>query len=913
MEFLRYVAEDLRKMYGNDMSRVAVVFQNKRAGIFMDNYLLGDDGNAALWAPQYFTISDLFDSLCPLRRVDDIKAVCTLYKIYVEELHDSGGNAEAADISLDYFFGWGQQLISDFSDIDRSMADPDSILGNWEAINLLEERSKEERQLLAPLTDTLSRESRLKNEFHKLWDRLGRIYHRLNEALAKENLAYEGQRQRLVIEGLRSGSIKLPQTFTRYVFVGFNMLLPVEQALFSFLKDDGPTDKNRRRALFYWDYDELYCGDNAPLSFGRTMKRNIELFGNDMEARCFDNLRHREEPLQFVAARSDSAQAQFASRWLEKRLGKKDGHPEGMERRTAVVLCDETMLQPMVHNIPDNVDVVNITKGFPMTHTPAYAFVVQMLDAFKADRTLDKASNELLLQRLGMAVRNEALRRMNCHEQQEWLKQLTAESFFQCSKTVTLLENYVRDGTLTVGRRTLSGLLRQILGVLSIPFHGEPADGLQVMGMLETRNLDFENLLLLSVNEGVVPKPAADRSFIPYDLRVHHHIMTNKDRSEVYAYNFFRLLQRARHATLVFNESTDGDKHTGEMSRFMMQILTETDIPVEMFNIQEQSTSNADLGPDFIPAGVPHPLEGARLKLSPSALNEYISCPAKYFFNHVLHISYVEAESVILAANDIGTIFHKAAELIYKDLMHGRQGVKIDPVQLGHIRKDGLQTYVEQAFVEASREEALKRGLPADAELFSYEKHKMEGDVILRFLEILLDTDIAGASTQGGLVVRGTETKMEAELTDDLKIAGIIDRIDEVDHRPRVVDYKTGSYSETKMKASSFDALFRGSGKYVMQTLFYDLLCYKNSMGMPETVLLFLQKMTNAQYDGRVDFEPSDVDASSTSDSVVLEEFEKRLKNKVDEMRHSLFDRTPDVYNVCAYCPYTIFCGIVPG
>jgi RecB family exonuclease len=911
MEFLKYVAEDLRKMYGNDMSRVAVVFQNKRAGIFMDHYLLEGGGDTAVWAPQYYTISDLFDSLCPLRRVDDIKAVCTLYKIYVEEVHAAGIVKSEADISLDYFYGWGQQLVSDFSDIDRSMADPDSILGNWEAINVLEERSKEERRLLEPLTEVLSKESSLKSDFQKLWNCLGRIYHRLNEALAGENLAYEGQRQRLVIEGLRSGELKLPQSIERYVFVGFNMLLPVEQALFSFLKDDGETEKSRRRALFYWDYDELYCSKDSPLTFGRTMRRNLEQFGNDMEADCFDNLSHRDEPLQFVAARSDSAQTQYASQWLEKRLGSKDGRPEGLERRTAVVLCDETMLQPMVHGIPDNVDVVNITKGFPMTHTPAYAFVVKKLDEYNADKTKDGATNEQLLQLLEKDVKKEALSLNSSNEQQEWLRQLTAESFFQCHKIVLLLTNYVSDGTLTVGRRTLWGLLRQILGLVSIPFHGEPADGLQVMGMLETRNLDFENVLFLSVNEGIVPKPAPDRSFIPYDLRVVHHIMTNKDRSEVYAYNFFRLLQRARHATLVFNESTDGDKHSGEMSRFMMQILTETDIPVRMFSLQEQSASKAGLGPALVPPGADHPLKSARLSLSPSALNEYISCPAKFFFNHVLHIAYVEPESVILAPNDIGTIFHKAAELIYKDLMHDCQNVTIKPSDLERIRNNQLQQYVERAFEEASREEVHKRGLPASTNLFPYEKHKVEGTVILRFLKILMDVDIREARTPFGLVMRGTEKEEIAWLADDLKIKGVIDRLDTVNMKSRVVDYKTGSYSDTKMKCSSFESLFKGNGQYVMQTLFYDLLCQKNHIVNNETVLLFLQKMKNESYDGRVKFEPTDLGTYSTPGLNKLQEFEERLKDKVDEMRHSLFDRKIDAYHACAYCPYTIFCGVV--
>lgn len=912
--FLKYVAKELLQLHPEGLQDVAVIFQNKRAGIFFNDYLLEASGGAPVWAPRYFTINDLFDNLCPLKKVDDIKAVCTLYNVVCKEMKIDDDRKQN-DFSLDFFYGWGHQLLSDFSDIDRSMVDAGDLFFNWEGLEELEQWPDDEYEQLKKLCEILqgkvgnsSGESKVKKDFQEIWQHLHAIYDGLNRTLEKENLAYEGRRQRVVVDGLKKDESPL-KPFRQYVFVGFNMLLPVERELFHILKGDGEKVKQHRRALFYWDYDVLYCNKNlngggmdAPFHFGEAMKRNLSDFGQDLEADCFDNFSNHE-PLDFVAVQSNTAQTRFASQWLKKNLTDE-------ERRTAVVLCDENLLQPMIHSLPDNVKDVNVTKGFPLSHTPAFTFVSKWLGRNKANRKEENVDGIERLERLSSALQKEALMLQEKYPENSWMEQLTAESFFQCFKTVNMLKDYVADGTLTVGWRTLSALLLQILGTLSIPFHGEPARGLQIMGMLETRNLDFENVLLLSVGEGVVPQKRADRSFIPFILRLHHHIMTNQDRSEVYAYNFFRLLQRARRATLVYNASSDGANHSGERSRFMTQILAQTDIPVKYFNLTEQNNTLMNAETEIDSGKAREIMKKRSIFLSASALNDYISCPAKYYFRHVMHLREVEEDNVVLPLNIFGSIFHKAAELVYLELTGGNFPSKINPKNLENIIEKRLDNFVSKAFDEINNEEPNSGLVSAGTVTYSAEEHPVEFGVIRDYLKKLLELDKKCAGSAGGLTILGLEEYQNCKINDHLRIIGNLDRRDRIGNVDRVVDYKTGKFDEQKMKvggknqkAGPLDVIFSNSEKrYLLQTLFYVLLCKKSGYGIPQPELFFLQKLNN-NYDGRVDY-------GAPFDENLINAFEEKLIEKVEEMRVNKFTKDGIKKNFCRTCPYTLLCNV---
>jgi len=887
MQFLQYVADDLRKRFKHDLSRVAVVFPNKRASLFFNECLLKENETAPIWAPRYVTISELFDRLSTKQAADEIKSVCLLYDIYKEEVRAQSSQTEHdADITLDFFYGWGTQLLADFSNIDRSLVDAEELFGLWSAAKQLERMDDEERERLRPFVETFKAQGRLKEDFESLWQRLYPMYLRLNERLAQDGEAYEGARQREVSEGLYSGQLALPDEVDTFVFVGFSILLPVERRLLDFIK-------SQDKALFYWDYDHMYVGDKSPLAFGPSMANALKHFGSELPESLFDNL-SRHEPLDFVAASSDNAQARYVSEWLETNLTRQE------ERRTAVVLCDEKLLQPVVHSLPDCVSEVNITKGFPMGHTPAYAYVVRQFNEPSAAQVGDAA----FLERLQDNLQREAQARMQREDDESWTGQLTAESFFQCYTVIGRFRRFVDEGILNVGRTTLQSLVRQVLSRKSIPFHGEPASGLQVMGVLETRNLDFDSVLLLSVGEGIVPKRTADQSFIPYDLRKHYRIMTADEQTEVYAYNFFRLIQRARKVTMVYNESTDDNVHRGEMSRFMLQILLQTQIPVHYYSLGQRSSTDRLMQTEGVsPEAARRLMENRLLRLSPSSLGQYIGCPLRYFFANVARIPEIVKPTVVLPANNFGSIIHRVAERVYSDLRGDRPEVILESSRLLELAGDdaALDLYLQEAFRHVSDEEQARGG-----EGFRLEDHRVEAAVARTYVKHILKYDAYSAS-QVRLSFLQAEQSLTVPLDEHTQLKGIIDRLDRVTacgrERLRVVDYKTGGYKDEKMKADNIDQLFKDNNKdYVRQTLFYQLLCSLGGLEIPVAALYFTQKL-GREFEPYVKF-PDD----GLTDTQRVADFRKRLADFVHHMRISPFNPTANNQN-CRYCPYTLLCG----
>ena len=900
MQFLKYVAEDLRRKYQNDLSRVCVVFPNKRAGIFFDDYLLqsGDEAGA-VWSPQYLTIQELFDSLSDMQSADEIKAVCLLYEIYRSKMQEEGKD----DISLDFFYGWGRQLLTDFSDVDRSMVDASELFGSWSAARQLERMSDEERSQLSAFLEMLKGTGRLIEDFEHLWSQLYDIYQELNTTLAQDSEAYEGARQRRVVEGLKNNQRSLPERYDVYAFVGFNLLLPVEWQLFAYLQQE-------EKALFYWDYDKMYVEPGSRFSFGETMKRNLRQFPNELPENLFDHLAHLTE-VEYVAAPSDTAQTAFATDWLKRNL-------TAEEKRTAVVLCDELLLQPMVHGLPENVKEVNITKGFPMTHTLAYAFVNNCLNHDLEEAARSEMSNEDVLKGLSEQLRNKARSEMEHQSEQTWLGQLTAESYFQCYTTVNRFLLYVSDGVLQVSLRTLQGLLRQVLGTLSIPFHGEPASGLQVMGMLETRNLDFDHLLMLSVGEGIVPKKTADRSFIPYDLRKYYHIMTGDERSDVYAYNFFRLLQRTKRVSLVYNASTDGERRCGEMSRFMLRILIETRIPVRFTQLNFKSSV-----PNYLPEEVSEEdarrlMETRPLNLSVSALEQYLDCPMKYFFSHLLRIKDLPHLDDILPANTFGSIFHRAAELIYESFRTHDEAVKLDATALRSLADNvvRLSEFVVKAFQDVSEEDARLNPSLSQAregrQLYTVEEHEAESEVIKGYLQRFLRYDASLAASPDGLTFVKAEECLRVRLDSLTEINGKIDRIDvtQKDGKRvyRIVDYKTGSYDKEKMRANGFEKLFHDHNKgYVLQTFYYRLMYQLQYGKLPEPALYYTQKVGAEDFSPYVSFKDDRYQEAEPAPEELLADFREHLETEIHLMRTSSFCYAQDATS-CRLCRFGLLC-----
>lgn len=969
--FLEYVARDIIDKYGTNLSRIAVVFPNKRASLFLNNSL-ATLADKPIWSPAYITISDLFRSKSNLTVADPIKLICDLYKCFIS---NTGRNEE----TLDHFYGWGQILLADFDDIDKNMADASKVFANIRDIHEMDDNSfltEEQKSIIQRFFSNFSTDqnSRLKEEFLQLWSRLYRIYTDFNTQLAQQQLAYEGALYRQVVE--------MPQIdfeYDTYIFVGFNMIQRVEQRMFEILQKQG-------KAKFYWDFDYYYMPDkgNRFKEAGHFIAQYLQRFPNELDSHDAEIYRSFATPrtIRFVAANTDNIQARYIPTWLLDYNRIDDG------KKTAIVMANEALLQSVIHCLPTNVQHVNITTGYPLAQSPVSTLVAQLLNLqtlgynvntqkfrlHQVNAVLNHPYARLMSPEYTTLLKNindshkvyypnattlgldDGLKRVfhplesdsehnACTPLLSWLLDvlkliaqhskeetdpLFQESLFRTYTLINRLYGLCASGELTVDLTTLRRLIDQMIQSTSIPFHGEPAVGLQVMGLLETRNLDFDHVLLLSCNEGFMPKGVNDTSFIPYSIRKAYGLTTIDHKVAIYAYYFHRLLQRACDITLVYNQSTN-DAKKGEMSRFMLQLMAECKHPILRFALQagqeplyqqpkeiekteaifQKLRNNYDID-----------LQNAERKkkvlLSASAINKYMRCQLQYFYQHVEGIKEPDDNDEDEIDNRIfGNIFHEAAEKIYRQL--SAQSPTITSAQLEGLRKGRVQ--LERVLDEAFDHVLFKTNLPPERvhTLFNGTQ-LLNREVILRYLDELLCVDQQLAPFD----IVGLETLVTAPFTIHCgqeqfttTVGGYIDRLDLVTDalgtRLRVVDYKTGGQKPQSLKEASdifnSSALHKHSD-YYLQTFLYGKIVSESRVYNPQQypvspALLFIQHAHPTDYDPTLLFgkEPI-VDVAP-----FLSEFTEKLQGVVDDIFNpeKPFKPTNDK-QICATCPYMQLC-----
>ena len=954
--FLKLVAADLYKHTEGNLAHTAVVFPNKRAGLFFNEYL-AQESDSPIWSPAYVSISELFRSLSPWEVGDPVKLVCELYKIFRQETQSTE--------TLDDFYFWGEMLISDFDDADKNKVDTDKLFSNLQDLrNIMDDYTfidDEQEEAIRQFFQNFSIERRtaLKERFISLWDVLGNIYKGFRESLASQNIAYEGMMYRHVIEHLDVD--KLP--YEKYVFVGFNVLNKVEHTLFTQLRDAG-------KAVFYWDYDEFYKRENRQAvthEAGEFIRRNLRDFPSPLPDELFNNLSKPKE-VHYIASSTENAQARYLPQWIRNNL-------TTPEKETAVVLCNEALLQPVLHSLPAEVKHVNITMGFPLSQTPVYSFLIALLELhthgfnFKSGRytfqsvvTLLKhpytrqltGQAELLEKELtrdnrfyplpGELGKDEFLTRLFtplsgnlnlCIRLSETLQQVAGiyqtntsgtgdtdafnqlyrESLFKAYTTINRFRTLIEEDELTVQPETFRRLLVKVLSATNIPFHGEPAIGMQVMGVLETRNLDFRHLVLLSVNEGQLPKSGGDSSFIPYNLRKAFGMTTIEHKIAVYAYYFYRLLQRAERITLMYNTSSDG-LNRGEWSRFMLQFLIEWPHPITR-QFLEAGQSPQGTSP-IIVEKTPDVMRrmqslfdvraNPKAKFSPSALNYYLDCPLKFYYRYVAGLSAPDEVSAEIDSATFGSIFHYAAEHIYKDLTTHGKVIHKEALETLLRNEVKLQDYVDAAFKE------LFFHVPQNEKPEYNGVQLINSAVIARYLKQLLQNDLRYAPF--------TFVASEIEVDEPIdiqtpkgviksRIGGIIDRMDSKDGTLRIVDYKTGGDADTPPNVESLFVPDKKRSNYVFQTFLYaTILCRKQPTMKIAPALLYIHRAATETYSPVIQMgEPRKPKEAVEDFSNYEKEYRERLQGLLEEIFHpeKSFTQTETIEK-CAYCDFKALC-----
>lgn len=952
--FLKQVAHDLYNKTEGNFTKVAIVFPNKRASLFFNEYL-AQESDRPIWSPTYVSISELFRQSSDLSIADPIKLVCDLYKVFQK--------ATGSKETLDDFYFWGEMLIADFDDADKNMADTHALFSNLKDLNelmdnydFLEEGQKEALSQFFH-NFSINQVTELKQRFISMWNVLGDIYAEYKALLESQSIAYEGMLYRQVIEQLDVEALP----YNKYIFVGFNVLNKVEHTLFKKLNEAG-------KAMFYWDYDTFYL-NKTPHEAGEFIRRNLRDFPSELPASFFDNLNQPKE-VTFIESPTENGQVRYLPQWIRENL-------TSQEKETAVVLCNEALLQPVLHALPDNVKHINITMGFPLSQTPAYSFVNALMElhtsgynpnngrylfaevisvlkhpytrqlspeAEKLEQTLTRDNrfyplpSELkqdnVLELLFTPRRNnldlcsmlsEALKEVAVIYQQQAAShsdafdQLYRESLFKTYTLVNRFHTLIESKELNVQAGTFQRLLTRVMSSSSIPFHGEPAIGMQVMGVLETRNLDFRHLIMLSVNEGQLPKAGGDSSFIPYNLRKAFGMTTIDHKIAVYAYYFYRLMQRTEKVTLVYNTATDGINR-GELSRFMLQFLIEWGYPVLRKQL-EAAQSPQDSTPIIIEK-TPDVMErmksvfdirnNPKALISPSALNCYLDCPLKFYYKYVALLSAPDEVTADIDSAKFGSIFHYAAEHIYKDLTaHGKL---ISRENLETLLKDEvrLQTYVDNGFKE------LFFNLPPNEQPEYNGIQLINSAVIVKYIQQLLRNDLRYAPfTFIGSEQRIFENIEICTSTGDIqsRIGGIIDRIDSKGESLRIVDYKTGGDADTPANVQSLFIPDKKRSNYVFQTFLYaSIVCKKlrekNDSRLVAPALLYIHRAASEKYSPVIQMgEPRKPKEPVDNFAQYEGNFRENLKTLLEDIFNPDISFTQtEIEDKCAYCDFRALC-----
>ena len=870
MKFLEAVAD--RYARRTSLERTCFVFPNRRSAVFFRKYL-GERAGRPLFVPALRTIDELFQDISGLKPVEKVPALDRLYRLYRDLLAEEGRTAEP----FDDFIYWGDILMSDFDDIDKYRVDAARMFVNLRDL-------KELSAGYDFLTDTQRRaieefcgsffqkgvaQSGTRQDFAAFWNILLRLYERFRDSLSGDGLGYPGMIYRSVADGIRPDT-QLLKAFDEVVFIGLNALNNCEIALLTELQKEGKAD-------FYWDFEGALLQDPANKA-GRFIRENIERFPSrtPLQGTAPESL----PAIEIIRVPSAVGQTRKAMQIIA------DLHAAGQMDRpeeTAVVLPDESLLFPMLGALPASVEKVNVTMGYPLSAGQVETLIAG-LERLQANRRAKGgtmrfyhrdvtdllehpyivaadtdgvvpavkagilAQNRIFVEAPWLAAQSGLFALLFRPVEQTaalaaWLQELiqalqahqTAlerEFLYRYSTTIASLARVQLDYD-TLAPRTWFRLLARLAALESVPFEGEPLSGLQMMGPLETRALDFKNLILLSVGEGVFPARTVSSSFIPYNLRLGFGLPTYELQDAIWAYYFYRSICRAERVYLLYDSRTEG-LQSGEESRYIKQLKYHYGLPVtEKVATYELGATSAER-PVVSVAKTPAVLQQLHDRyiagtgtFSASSLNHYIDCPLQFYYEHVRQIK--EQDEVVedVDSNRFGTIYHEVMQRLYEPFAQP-EAEPVTKETIDRLRSD--RHMLEDLTVTAFRNAGID-------ELEGENRILM--NLVLRFVDRTLEVD-AGMTP---FTLLGAESKRSSrlQLADDrqVRLFGAIDRLDtNLPGIIRVVDYKTGSVDkkdDCRNVDRVFDRTLSQRPYIAFQLYFYALLMTRQPDARPGT------------------------------------------------------------------------------
>ncbi len=960
--FLAELSEELYQQYKDNLQEVTLVFPNRRAGLFFRKYL-AQHIERPVWAPQIMSIDDFVKSMSALQGADQLTLLFILYDAYAK--------ASPKQETFDQFYYWGEMLLGDFDDIDKYMVRAADLF-----VDLKNQKDIEQQfqYLTAEQIETIKRfwnsfsekPSSHQEDFLKIWNILERVYVQFKAQLREEGIGYDGMIFREVAEGIVKDEFVYEGR--QVIFAGFNALTKAEEVIIaSMLQKAG--------AAMYWDIDQYYFNDeNQEAGYFLRRYAKHKNLGATFPENIPDNFGRGDKQVEMVGVPLTVGQTKLLGELL-------DSVDKNNPERTAIVLPDEQILFPVLHSLPEAFQDINITMGYPLRDTALNGFLEHVLNL--QQHIQESKSGKVTLYHAHVVGLLKHPYFLNFHPEQSnaiikniestntmrlALEDLPSEGLFgkvfQQTKDVEAVFDYLleilgwihleikteeeSDRVVMVEREyvyhfythlkrlkeiaterqvvltmpTFLKLFRQIVYGLKLPFSGEPLNGLQVMGVLETRNLDFDNVYILSMNEGNFPPGINQSSFIPFNLRKGYGLPTYEHQDAIYAYSFYRLLQRAKKVVLFYNTES-GIKTGGEMSRFLYQLQYEAPIQV-----QEHVLSN----PIKVPAPKPITIakdervlslldnycdetseQHRKRMLTPSAFNTYLDCRLKFYFRYVVRMYEPDSMQEEIDAPTFGNLFHTMMEKFYTSLCNQKESKLIEPQDLSNSTL--LYASLEEAFMEHYHWQTPE-------EVHFEGRNLIVRDIILKMGKRILKNDqayapfeilrIEGSKDAYTLAVPISTEQGEKQVW----IKGIIDRVDLKNGVVRVLDYKTGKDDKRFGNVPSlFDRSNNKRNKAAMQTLMYSLLYAENEADHDHVVtpgLYNVRELFSAGFDVHL-MQRDEVIKRNTTPLVdargLLPEVKVEMRKLLEEVFDPKvpFDQT-DNLRICDYCPYAGIC-----
>jgi len=830
ISFLDKIAQVLLENYSDKLSDTIVVLPNKRAKIFLIEALKKQVSDN-IFAPEIISIEDFIQDIAGIRSVDSIELLFEFYNVYLSITEKSNQQ------SFELFANWAKTLLQDFNEIDRYLLDPNHVLSYLKDIEDIKKWGVE-----------VEDKTQLLENYIDFWKLLPHYYQSLYSHLLEKGIGYQGLIYREAVENLNHFSNAISNK--QFVFAGFNALNASEEKIIQHLIAND-------QAKIYWDADLTFLNDayhDAGL-FLRRFKENWKHYKSNPFEWIFDNF-SQSKNIQIIGTPKSIGQAKITGSIIEKIIA---DNPTSSLDKVAVVLGEENLLVPVLYSLPSTVGALNITMGYPSKNNPAQILIAKLFKmhtnalsrnaksyVFYYKDVLDILTHPLVEPYAQTSALVNVINKNNytfiSHHKltelsqnpndlflllfQKWEEgsiavlqsvskllltikgnlsndneedKITKAFVFAIFKVINKLINYYSQHQHIDGIETLHAIYKQVIDLAEVSFEGEPLNGLQIMGVLESRVLDFETVIVSSMNEGKFPAGKSQNSFIPYDVKRELGLPTYKEKDAIYTYHFYHLLQRAKNIYLLYNTESEG-LDAGEKSRFITQLEVEKqpnhNLSHEIYNAILPETAYTPMVIEKSTAVMERLAEIAEKGFSPSALTSYIRNPIQFYFQKVLRIKEVEEVEENIALNTLGTIIHETLKALYEPFV-GKYISESDIENCFTL----IDSEVLKQFKIVYREGEIKKG----RNLLAFEVAKRN---VSNFLKVELESIKAGDAIKIIALEKTFERILEhPDLPFPVLIKGNVDRIEERNGNIRIIDYKTGKVEKRDVSLKTWNGL----------------------------------------------------------------------------------------------------------